>query len=114
MIGEVGLGYQTAMKFLNAGRAFIGALCVGIADHLLRISVEQAKRRQAFGRPIGQNQAIQWMLDRVADRAVPVFGGMGVLTEGPVERTYRFVRMLRVVEGTSEIQRLVIARNLGL
>ncbi len=54
------------------------------------------------------------MVNRVADRAVQIFGGMGVLTEGPVERAYRFVRMLRIVEGTSEIQRVVIARSLGL
>jgi len=39
---------------------------------------------------------------------------MGLLTEGPVEQIYRWVRMLRIVEGTSEIQRLVIARSLGL
>jgi acyl-CoA dehydrogenase len=156
VIGEVGFGFQSAMKFLNAGRAYIGALCVGIADHLLRICTEQAKNREAFGRPIGKNQGVQWMLadsavevhaarlmaynlawlvdqggypimessmvklfntemvGRVADRAVQVYGGMGLLTEGPVERIYRWVRMLRIVEGTSEVQRLIIARNLGL
>ncbi|MGH2739420.1 MAG: acyl-CoA dehydrogenase family protein [Actinomycetota bacterium] len=156
VVGEIGYGFQTAMKFLNAGRAYIGALCVGVADYLVRICIEQANQRAAFGKPIGKNQAIQWMIadsalevhaarlmtyhlawlvdegeqpikessmvklnntemvNRVADRAVQVFGGTGVLTEGPVERIYRFVRMLRIVEGTSEIQRLVIARSLGL
>jgi acyl-CoA dehydrogenase len=156
VVGEVGYGFPAAMTFLNAGRAFIGALCVGIADHLLRISTEQAKQREAFGRPIGRYQAIQWMLadsatevhaarlmtyhlawlvdrgeqpiressmvklwgtemvGRVADRAVQVWGGMGLLTEGPVERIWRWVRTLRIVEGTSEIQRMIIARSLGL
>src|SRR6266545_4183308 len=156
VIGEVGFGFQSAMKFLNGGRAFIGALCVGIADHLVRICSEYARDRKAFGKPIGKYQAVQWMLadsalevhsarlmtyhlawlvdrgeypiressmvklnntemvGRVADRAVQVYGGMGLLTEGPVERIYRYVRMLRIVEGTSEIQRLVIARSLGL
>jgi len=156
VIGQVGFGFQSAMKFLNGGRAFIGALCVGIADHLVRICSEYAKDRKAFGKPIGKYQAVQWMLadsalevhaarlmtyhlawlvdrgeypiressivklnntemvGRVADRAVQIYGGMGLLTEGPVERIFRWVRMLRIVEGTSEIQRLVIARSLGL
>ena len=156
VIGEVGFGFYTAMKFLNAGRAYIGAMCVGIADYLIRICVEQANNRETFGKPIGKYQAIQWMLadsavevhaarlmayhlawlvdegqapikessivklhntemvNRVADRAVQIFGGMGLLSEGPVERIFRMVRMLRIVEGTSEIQRLVIARSLGL
>jgi acyl-CoA dehydrogenase len=156
VIGEVGYGFQSAMKFLNGGRAFIGALCVGIADYLLRICTEYAQDRQTFGKPIGKYQAVQWMLadsalevhaarlmtyhlawlvdrgeypikessmvklnntemvNRVADRAVQIYGGMGLLTEGPVERIFRWVRMLRIVEGTSEIQRLIIARSLGL
>jgi acyl-CoA dehydrogenase len=156
VVGEVGFGFQQAMRFLNGGRAAIGALCVGIAQHLIDLCVEQANARQAFGRPIGKNQAVQWMVadsavevhaarlmthhlawlvdsgqypiaqssmvklhntemvGRVADRAVQVFGGMGLLSEGPVEWIYRWVRMLRVVEGTSEIQRVVIARSLGL
>lgn len=156
VIGEVGYGFQLAMKFLNGGRAYIGALCVGIADYLVRICTEFAKERQTFGKPIGKYQAVQWMLadsalelhaarlltyhlawmvdqgqypikessmvklnntemvNRVADRAVQVYGGMGLLTEGPVERIFRWVRMLRIVEGTSEIQRMIIARSLGL
>jgi acyl-CoA dehydrogenase len=129
---------------------------VGIADHLIRVTVDYAKERTAFGKPIGKNQAVQWMLadsalevhasrlmtynlswlvdqgeypilqssmvklnntemvNRVADRAVQIWGGMGLLSEGPTERIFRFVRMLRIVEGTSEIQRLIIARSLGL
>jgi acyl-CoA dehydrogenase len=156
VVGEVGFGFQSAMKFLNAGRAYIGASCVGIADHLVRICTEFAKDRRTFGKPIGKNQAVQWMLadsavevhaarlmtyhlawlidrgeypiressmvklnntemvNRVADRAVQIYGGMGLLTEGPVERIFRWVRMLRIVEGTSEIQRHIIARSLGL
>jgi len=50
----------------------------------------------------------------VADRAVQAFGGMGLMREGPVERIERHLRMLRVVEGASEVQLLVIARTLGL
>ena len=50
----------------------------------------------------------------VADRAVQTFGGMGLLKEGPVERVLRHLRMLRVVEGATGIQQLVISRSLGL
>jgi acyl-CoA dehydrogenase len=156
VVGEVGFGFQSAMRFLNGGRAYIGALCVGLADYLVRICTDYARDRRAFGKPIGKNQAVQWMLadsalevhaarlmtyhlawlvdrgeypikessmvklnntemvGRVADRAVQIYGGTGLLTEGPVEQIYRWVRMLRIVEGTSEIQRLIIARSLGL
>jgi acyl-CoA dehydrogenase len=156
VIGEVGYGFQSGMRFLNAGRAYIGALCVGIAQHLVDICSEQALSRETFGKPIARYQAIQWMLadsaveihasrlmayhlawlvdtgeypiressivklhntemvNRVADRAVQIYGGMGLLAEGPVERIFRWVRMLRIVEGTSEVQRLIIARSLGL
>jgi acyl-CoA dehydrogenase len=48
---------------------------------------------------------------RVADRAVQLFGGHGVMEEGPVQHLYRDVRVMRIYEGTSEIQRLVIARE---
>ncbi len=50
----------------------------------------------------------------VADRCLQVFGGMGLLREGPVERILRHLRVLRVVEGATEVQKLVIARSMGL
>lgn len=49
---------------------------------------------------------------RIADRAVQVFGGAGYMAEYPVERIYRDVRLLRIYEGTSQIQQLIIARNM--
>jgi len=50
-------------------------------------------------------------IGRIADRAVQIFGGMGYMAEGPVEAVYREVRGMRIYEGTSEIQRLIIARD---
>ena len=156
VIGEVGLGFFAAMRFLNAGRAYIGAQCLGLAEWCLSVAVEHAKSRTAFGKPLGKFQgvsfalteckaeieAMRWltyhlawavdagqepMLDAsivkyydterayaVADRCVQVFGGMGLLKEGPVEHVLRHLRMLRVVEGATEVQKLVIARGLGL
>jgi alkylation response protein AidB-like acyl-CoA dehydrogenase len=48
----------------------------------------------------------------VADSAVQIFGGMGYMRELPIERMYREARFYRIVEGTSEIQRMVIAKEL--
>lgn len=156
VIGEVGAGFLMAMAFLNAGRAFIGAQALGLAEFCLDAAVAHAGSRTAFGKPIGKFQAvsfplaeskadieaIRWlvyhlawavdegqqpMLDasivkyyatekgyQVADRTLQAFGGMGLLREGPIERVLRHLRMLRVVEGASGIQQLVIARSLGL
>jgi len=50
---------------------------------------------------------------RVVDRAVQIFGGRGYMREQPVERLYRDVRLDRIWEGTSEIQRLIIANELN-
>ncbi len=52
------------------------------------------------------------MAGKVADLAVQVHGGSGYMREVPVERIYRDVRLLRLYEGTSEIQRLIIGGNL--
>ncbi|WP_034385376.1 acyl-CoA dehydrogenase family protein [Deinococcus sp. YIM 77859] len=52
------------------------------------------------------------MLSQVADKAVQIAGGMGYMKESPVERFYRDQRLLRIYEGTSEIQKVIIARSL--
>lgn len=46
---------------------------------------------------------------RVIDHAVQIFGGLGVVSGNPVEQLYREIRALRIYEGTSEIQRIIIA-----
>lgn len=159
VLGEVGMGFFEAMAFLNAGRAYIGAQALGLAEFCLDSAVTHATTRTAFGKPLSRNQGVSFPLARskvdiealrwlvyhlawrvdtegdplaimgdasivkyattewayeVADRSLQVFGGMGLMREGPVERVLRHLRMLRVVEGASEVQLLVIARTLGL
>ena len=147
-------GFKTAMKTMDRGRLNISAVCVGVAERLIRDSVMYARERKQFGQPIAQFQMIQDMLacsrteayaarcmieetarrrdagqnvtteasccklfatemvGRVADRAVQIYGGAGYITEYRVERFYRDVRLFRLYEGTSEIQKLLIARNM--
>ena len=156
VVGEVGQGFITAMRFLDSGRAAIGAQCLGLAEYCLDQAVAHARSRTAFGAPIGQNQGVSfaladckvdietmrwltyhlaWAIDSearptsdasivkyynserayvVADRCLQVFGGTGLLKDGPIERVLRWLRMYRVVEGASEIQKVVIGRALGL
>ena len=52
------------------------------------------------------------MCGRVADRAVQIFGGSGYIADHGIERFYRDVRLFRLYEGTSQIQQIVIARNM--
>jgi len=151
----IGQGFKTAMRVLDKGRLTMGASSVGSAQKLLELSVEYAKQRVQFGKPIGQFQSIQNMLadmatqiyaarqmcyhaaslrdergtalikeasmvklfctemaNKVADMAVQIHGGMGYMKEMPIERFYRDLRLTRIYEGTSEIQRLIIAREL--
>ncbi len=151
--GEEGNGFKTSMRVLDKGRLHISALCVGIADRLLKDAVQYAMDRKQFGQPISEFQLIQAMIadsqaelyaarcmvldaakmrdrgenttmqaaccklfstemvGRVADRAVQIHGGAGYMSEYAVERFYRDVRLFRIFEGTSQIQQLVIARE---
>jgi acyl-CoA dehydrogenase len=82
-----------------------------------RSMVVDAARRRDEGRDVGTEAACaklfaSEMCGRVADRAVQIHGGAGYVSDYPIERFYRDVRLFRIYEGTSEIQRLVIARNM--
>jgi len=152
--GNEGRGFKTAMKVLDRGRLSIAAVCIGVAERLIRDSLAYAMERKQFGRPIADFQLIQAMLadsqteayaartmvldaarrrdegelvtleasccklyasemvGRVADRAVQVHGGAGYIADYGVERFYRDVRLFRLYEGTSQIQQLIIARQM--
>ncbi|KAF3848514.1 hypothetical protein F7725_015011 [Dissostichus mawsoni] len=89
-------------RYANSGQREDWDRCSGsgIAQASLDCAADYALKRVAFGAPIGKLQAIQ---------AIQVLGGMGYVTDMPAERHYRDARITEIYEGTSEIQRLVIA-----
>jgi alkylation response protein AidB-like acyl-CoA dehydrogenase len=153
LLGEEGMGFRIAMMALDGGRIGIASQATGIALAAQEAAVAYAKDRRAFGKPIAEHQAVQFMLSdnaldieasrllslkaaglkehgarfgteaaeaklfaseaavRVCNRAMQVLGGYGYIREFPVERYLRDVRVTTIYEGTSEIQRLVIARE---
>jgi len=68
LLGKEGEGFKIALSTLDGGRIGIGAQAVGIAQACLDESIEYAKQRQQFGRPISKFQAIQWMIADMATR----------------------------------------------
>jgi short/branched chain acyl-CoA dehydrogenase len=156
LLGEQGRGYAQFLNILDEGRVAISALATGLAQGCVDESLKYAGDRRAFGRPIGDNQAIQFKiadmemrahLARVGWRdaasrlvhgeafkkeaalaklysstvavdnardATQIHGGYGFMNEYPVARMWRDAKILEIGEGTSEIQRMVIARALGM
>jgi alkylation response protein AidB-like acyl-CoA dehydrogenase len=152
--GEIGKGFQQAMKILDGGRISIGALAMGIAKGAFEAAVKYAKEREQFGQPIANFQAIAFKLAdmeteiqaaeallyqaaymknhkmkmtkesamakyyasevsvRCATEAVQIFGGYGYTKDFPVEKFYRDSKLCTIGEGTSEIQKLVISREI--
>lgn len=154
-LGEEGEGFKIAMATLDRARPQVAALAVGIARRALEESLAYAADRKAFGQPIGEFQAVQfmladmakgieasrlltmqsaWLLDegrRAAKQsamakcfatdaameattdAVQIFGGNGYTREYPVEKLMRDAKLMQIYEGTNQIQRVVIARELS-
>lgn len=152
-LGEVDRGFIDTMQILDGGRITIGALSVGLGAAAIRESVKYSRDRSAFGQPIGDFQAIRWMLadmqteidasrmlvyrsasladagkpytreasiaklfaseaaTRACNKAVQIHGGYGYTREFPVERYLRDAKLCEIGEGTSEIQRNIIARE---
>jgi butyryl-CoA dehydrogenase len=152
VLGDVGDGFKVAMSALDSGRFSVAAGCVGICQGCVNASVDYAKERQQFGRPIASFQLVQqmiadmivdteaarslvwraaWLKDtgqpnttetsiaklyateaavRSANLAIQVHGGSGYVDDHPVERYLRDARVTTLYEGTSQIQKLIIAR----
>ncbi|CAN7470362.1 acyl-CoA dehydrogenase family protein [Bosea sp. LjRoot9] len=154
LLGEINRGFHIMMSVLEKGRVGIGALAVGIAQAGLQAALGYARERRQFGKPILENQGLQWMLadmakDIAAGRAlveraaglidagasatsaasiakcfasdmavaqtanaVQIFGGAGYIQGFEVERLYRDAKITQIYEGTNQIQRTIIAREL--
>jgi acyl-CoA dehydrogenase len=153
MIAPAGQGFKLAMKTFDRSRPWIGAGACGVIRRALDESRAYALERKAFGQPIAQFQAVQFMIADMAIKyeaarlltlkaawqvsqgkldsitsacakafgadsamqvttdAVQIFGGYGYTTEYPVEKLMRDAKLLQIYEGTSQIQRMVIARQ---
>ncbi|WP_059170681.1 acyl-CoA dehydrogenase family protein [Bacillus sp. FJAT-27445] len=154
VLGEENKGYVNALKILANGRAGLAARNLGSSEKLLEMSIDYAMKREQFGKPIFEQQAVQhmlaemaadievlrsityrvaWMSDkklrvvkeaaiaklygsevynRVADLAVQIHGGIGYMKDYPIERFYRDARITKIYEGTSQIQKNIIASEL--
>ncbi len=154
LLGGEGEGFKRAMMSLDTGRIGIGCQAVGLAQAAMEEAIRYAKQRTAFGGPIANLQAIQFMLAdmsagieaarlrlrhaawlkdqgrsiireaaeakllasdlavKVTADALQIHGAYGYSTDFPIERMYREAKVYQIWEGTSEIQRVVIARQL--
>jgi alkylation response protein AidB-like acyl-CoA dehydrogenase len=155
MIGAEGTGFETAMRTLDHTRVTIAAQAVGVAQGALDYALSYAKERQQFGKPIADQQGLQFMLAdmgmkveaarqltyaaagrsergdqdltffgaaakcfasdvamEVTTNAVQVLGGYGFTRDYPVERMMRDAKITQIYEGTNQVQRIVMARQL--
>jgi alkylation response protein AidB-like acyl-CoA dehydrogenase len=154
LLHEERKGFSVAMATLDGGRIGIASQAVGIAQAGYDAARAYALERRAFGRRIGDFQAIQWKLADMATEidaarlltyhaawlkqqgrphtadgakaklfasetarrqtaeAIQILGGYGYTKEFPVERYYRDAKITEIYEGTSEVQRIVIARSI--
>jgi alkylation response protein AidB-like acyl-CoA dehydrogenase len=154
LLAPPGQGFKSAMRSLTGGRIGIGSQAVGIAQAAMEDAIAYARERAAFGQPIANFQAVQFMLAdmsaqieaarllirkaawlrdqgrpfvreaseakliasetaiRVVHDALQIHGAAGYSSESRIERLYRDARLYPIWEGTSQIQRIIISREL--
>lgn len=154
LLGAEGQGFKISMSAFDHTRPLVASAAVGLAKSAMRHAVRYARERKTFGQPIGNYQAISFMLAdmdkdieaarllcwkaaslidagvrntreaaiakafaadiamNVATNAVQVFGGYGYSGEYPVEKLMRDAKIFQIYEGTSQIQRLIISKQL--
>ena len=154
LLGGPGEGFHIAMWAIDGGRVAIAAQALGVGRAAMREALNYAKHREAFGQPIANYQAIQWMLadvatdleaarmltmkaadsrqrqarptadasmaklfaseaaHRAADKAMQILASKGYRRGSVVERLFRDVRATEIYQGTSEVQRMVIAEHI--
>ncbi|MBW1983327.1 MAG: acyl-CoA dehydrogenase [Deltaproteobacteria bacterium] len=149
-------GFEQLEETLRWGRIVYGARCAGLGQAIYDVTVDYAKNRVAFGKPIIKNQVVMFRLaemamhidiirtitykaawlheqglpcakeasyvklfsteaaQKIADTGMQLHGGAGYMMETPIQRFWRDARAFTITEGTSEIQHMVIAKELGL
>jgi butyryl-CoA dehydrogenase len=154
VLGELNSAFKDVLRILQGGRIGIAALAIGIASAALERAIRYAQERKQFGKPIGEFEAIQWMLAdmateidasrllayraarlkdtgqpflkaasqaklyaaeaamRATNKAIQIHGGYGYLKDHPLERYFRDAKLCEIGEGTSEIQRMIIAKEI--
>ncbi len=156
VIGDIDGGFRVAMTTLDLFRPSVGAFALGMAEAALRIAVDHASTREAFGSRISEFQGVSHQLadvrtaieaahhlvygaaaaydgaeetaitgkaamaklfatetaQRAVDVAIQITGARGLEADSTLAHLYREVRAPRIYEGTSEIQRNIIAREL--
>jgi alkylation response protein AidB-like acyl-CoA dehydrogenase len=157
LLGVENEGFTLAMSVLDRSRPGVAAQALGLAQGAIDYAVEYASSRLAFGKPVAEQQGIQFMLADMQTRtegarrllyhvgelldagasgpeltsasamckllcsdvamdvttdAVQILGGYGYISEYPLERMMRDAKITQIYEGTNQIQRVVIAREM--
>lgn len=169
VLGNVGEGFIVALTALDGGRVGLGGACLGAAKRLLEDAVHRVQARERFGKAIGKNQSIQWMLadiatdihlaeyavfhaaelvdryydliakgeavprglreqvaraaavvkihcsemcGRAGEKLIQIYGGEGLKVRNRIDVAFRDQIITEIYEGTNEIQRMILARDL--